>query len=56
LPSNNTTSTCIGDGSGESWTSGNVHASKKDRVVDLQEIGGDGSDLLCLALAYFHGN
>jgi len=44
--SNDTETSGICDSSGELRASGNVHASKEDGVVDLQEIGRDRSDLL----------
>lgn len=36
----------VGDCSGELGACGDVHAGQHDGVVDLQEIGGDGPDLL----------
>ena len=47
---NNTDSACIRDGCCELRTGGDVHASKHDWVVDLQEIGRDRADLLCNAM------
>jgi hypothetical protein len=44
--SNDTHPSGIGDGSGELWTSCNVHPSQDDWVFDLQEIGEGGLDLL----------
>jgi len=42
----NTETTGIGDCGSELWASGNVHSSQNNWVVDLQEIGGGGADLL----------
>ena len=43
---NDTDTAGVGDGCGELRTGGDVHAGKHDRVVDLEEIGGSGTDLL----------
>lgn len=45
--SNDAEATGIGDCSGKFGTSGNIHASKHDGVVDLEEVSDRGSDLLC---------
>lgn len=45
---NDTNTTGVGDGSGELWASGDVHTGEHDGVVDLQEIGRDRADLLCI--------
>jgi len=44
--SDHTDTTGVGDGGGELRTSSDVHASKHDGVVDLQEVSGDGAKLL----------
>jgi len=44
--SNDTKTSSICDGGGELRAGSNVHARKQNGVVDLQEIGGDRSDLL----------
>ena len=44
--SDDTQTTGIGNGSGEFWASCNVHTSQQDWVIDLQEIGEGGLDLL----------
>jgi hypothetical protein len=46
--SNDTETSGICDSSSELRAGGNVHARKQDRMVDLQEIGRDRSDLLCV--------
>lgn len=40
----------VGDGGGELRPGGDVHAGKHDWVLDLEEIGGGGANLLCRAL------
>jgi hypothetical protein len=42
-----TESTSVGDGGCELRAGSNIHASKKNGVVDLQEIGRNRLDLLC---------
>lgn len=49
--SNDTEATGIGDCSGKFRTSGNVHASKHNGVVDLEEVSDRGSDLLCKTMS-----
>lgn len=44
--SDDTKSAGIGDRSSQLRAGGNVHASKNDWMLDLQEIGAGGSDLL----------
>lgn len=48
--SDDTDSACVGDGCCELRTSSDVHASEHDWVLDLQEIGRDGANLLCKAM------
>jgi hypothetical protein len=43
----NTEAAGIGNGCCELWASSNVHTSQEDWVLDLQEIGSSGADLLC---------
>jgi len=45
--SDNTETTSVGDSSSELWAGSNIHASKEDWVVDLEEVGGDRAELLC---------
>ena len=49
--SNNAQASGVGDSSGKLRTSGDVHSGKHDRVIDLQEIGRCGSDLLYIGSA-----
>ena len=44
---NDTNTSCVGDGGGELGTGSDVHAGQHDGVVDLEEIGRGGADLLC---------
>jgi len=37
---------CVADGCCELRAGGHVHAGEHDRVVNLQEVGGGGADLL----------
>lgn len=50
--SNDTNTSSVGDSGCELRASGDVHASKHDRVVDLQEIGRDRADLLCRSVSW----
>jgi hypothetical protein len=44
--SNDTQTSGVGNGSGQLGTGGDVHTRQQDWVLDLQEIGGGGSQLL----------
>lgn len=46
---NDTETAGVGDGSGQLGASGDVHASKKHRVLDAEQVGDGSSDLLCKA-------
>lgn len=39
--------TGVGDGGGELRTGGHVHAGEQNGVLDLEQIGDGGSELLC---------
>lgn len=43
---NDTDSSCVGNGCGELWASCNVHARQHYWVLDLEEVGDRGLDLL----------
>lgn len=46
-----TDTTSVGHSGGELRTSGHVHASKHDWVLDLEQIGRGGAELLCFRSA-----
>lgn len=43
---NDTQATSIGDSGGQLGTSGHIHTCQQDGVVDLEQIGEGGTDLL----------
>lgn len=45
--SENTEASGVGNGGSELRAGGNVHTSKHNRVVDLEEVGGNRAELFC---------